>query len=747
MTAEHPKATVLISTYNRPEFLKEAIQSVVDQTMTDWELLVMNDGGTDVAHVVAGFNDTRIRYFPDSVNKGAAHRFNFGLAHARGDYIAYLGDDDLFYPNHLAVLSEALDNNPEIAVAYSDLYAVSCVVDKARGKRYVLDKRIQVSRDFNRDFMLHFNHVLHVSLLHRKEAAFRVGCFDESVKVLIEWSLNRKMSLIYDFLHVNVPTGEYYMPVFKSDRISVVQRKDKDSYKHNLRKIKANLPDRPWTYYARLNIIYPVSVWNEPVREMLCDLYDNITHPFRLVLVNNGTGLSREQCAAALGNVAELKNLSIVNSTKKLDELDAYRFGAKKYPADYLLLISDRFQPKAITHRVLGGMNVLKNSLAEGIKWHVDAEKESQFELLIGKDVFLKKSNLKKGRPREVNIKTIGLILPQGYQFDTNLAQYKRHFSRGDYQQALESLNAARAVTRGAPGMQYMISSFFMTLINLKRYDEAEQELRALIARGYRYDNYIRLGRVLQLKGQYREAVDCYQASLNQFGLKDEDLASPIFPFNFPKELSAFTALIGLGECFFALGNVEESARMYHRAAKLRANSHRPFLGFAKQLFKDNQLDRVEMVLANLAGRDAEKDPETHRLLGRLANRRGQPELAFSCFLRAYERGKQDEQNIDPLFSTGKKLGRWAEMKPVFEEFHALRPDALQGMIRLAETYHQLGMHKQALALAEQGLALAPSHMILKRIARKAEEADRTAMPESFEDKAWFDVRAPSLFG
>ncbi|MFH1090255.1 MAG: glycosyltransferase, partial [Pseudomonadota bacterium] len=242
MPTNPPKATVLISTFNRPGYLKEAVESVVVQSMTDWELLIMNDGGVDVAQVVNEFHDSRIKYFPDPQNRGAAHRFNFGLKNARGKYITYLGDDDKFYPNHLAVLSRALDEHPQAALAYSDLYAVSCVEDKAAGKRYIVDKRIQVSRDFNREFMFHYNHVLHVSLMHRKEAAFRVGCFDEEVKVLIEWSLNRRLCFIYDFIHVPVVTGEYYMPIFKSDRISVVQRKNKEGYRHNLRKIKANLP-------------------------------------------------------------------------------------------------------------------------------------------------------------------------------------------------------------------------------------------------------------------------------------------------------------------------------------------------------------------------------------------------------------------------------------------------------------------------------------------------------------------------
>ena len=152
---EHPKVTALISTFNRPQYLAEAIESIRAQTMDDWELIVLNDGGVDVGHVVANFADPRIVYVPDERNKGAAIRFNQGLRRAKGDYVCYLGDDDTFYPNHFEILSKALDDNPEAGLAYSDLYAVSSVSDSKTGKRHILDKEMLVSRDLNREFMFH----------------------------------------------------------------------------------------------------------------------------------------------------------------------------------------------------------------------------------------------------------------------------------------------------------------------------------------------------------------------------------------------------------------------------------------------------------------------------------------------------------------------------------------------------------------------------------------------------------------
>ncbi|MHC4591189.1 MAG: glycosyltransferase family 2 protein, partial [Planctomycetota bacterium] len=161
-----PTVTVLTPTYNRPACLAHAIRSVHMQRFTDWEMLVINDGGTDVRAVVESFQDPRIVYIQRPENKGKAACLNLGLERARGRYIAYLDDDDLWYPNHLSALTRALDDNPSAGVAYSDLYAVVFLRGE-NGRRIPIEKRVCVCRDYNRMLMFHFNHTLHVSLVHR----------------------------------------------------------------------------------------------------------------------------------------------------------------------------------------------------------------------------------------------------------------------------------------------------------------------------------------------------------------------------------------------------------------------------------------------------------------------------------------------------------------------------------------------------------------------------------------------------
>jgi glycosyltransferase involved in cell wall biosynthesis len=119
-----PTVTVIIPTYNWSTVLPYSIGSVLWQTFTDFELMVIGDGCTDDSEaVVRGINDPRVRWLNLPANTGAqSGPNNAGLREARGEVIAYLGHDDLWFPHHLACLLHGINQGPPLAFGITALF-------------------------------------------------------------------------------------------------------------------------------------------------------------------------------------------------------------------------------------------------------------------------------------------------------------------------------------------------------------------------------------------------------------------------------------------------------------------------------------------------------------------------------------------------------------------------------------------------------------------------------------------------
>ena len=97
-----PKVSVIIPTYNRADLLARAVNSVLSQTYDDYEIIIVDDHSSDnIQDVISKFTDPRIRLMRHERNKGQSASINTGIANARGEYIAFLDDDDEWLPNKL----------------------------------------------------------------------------------------------------------------------------------------------------------------------------------------------------------------------------------------------------------------------------------------------------------------------------------------------------------------------------------------------------------------------------------------------------------------------------------------------------------------------------------------------------------------------------------------------------------------------------------------------------------------------
>ncbi|MFW6134644.1 MAG: glycosyltransferase family 2 protein [Elusimicrobiota bacterium] len=111
--------SVIIPTYNRKSFLKKAVSSVLDQSLTDFELIIVDDGSTDgTKDFISTYNDSRIRYFYQQ-NKGVSSARNKGIIQSRGDYIAFLDSDDWWVKNKLMEVDKAINKNPEYKIFHT----------------------------------------------------------------------------------------------------------------------------------------------------------------------------------------------------------------------------------------------------------------------------------------------------------------------------------------------------------------------------------------------------------------------------------------------------------------------------------------------------------------------------------------------------------------------------------------------------------------------------------------------------
>ncbi|MCG6137604.1 MAG: glycosyltransferase family 2 protein [Nostoc sp. LLA-1] len=114
-----PKVSVIIPTYNAMKYLPDTLESVLKQTFTNFEVLIINDGSSD--HILewsAKLLDPRVKLISQT-NQGVSIARNTGIAHAQGEYIAFLDADDLWEPTKLEKQTSCLDNKPTVGLVYT----------------------------------------------------------------------------------------------------------------------------------------------------------------------------------------------------------------------------------------------------------------------------------------------------------------------------------------------------------------------------------------------------------------------------------------------------------------------------------------------------------------------------------------------------------------------------------------------------------------------------------------------------
>ena len=202
---EGPRISVVVRTLNRPALLAEALASLAEQEYRRAEVVLVNAGGEPPA-VPDGFPLPVVRV-DLAQPQGRAAAAQAGVAAATGDFIAFLDDDDLAAPEHLATLA-GLVSAAGVRVAYTDAAVAVYELDPADGWT-CRERRLPYSRDFDPDVLLVDNYIPFNTLAIERGLFAAAGPFDNSLPFFEDWDLLLRLAALTPFHHLARVTCEY----------------------------------------------------------------------------------------------------------------------------------------------------------------------------------------------------------------------------------------------------------------------------------------------------------------------------------------------------------------------------------------------------------------------------------------------------------------------------------------------------------------------------------------------------------
>ncbi|MBF0226596.1 MAG: glycosyltransferase family 2 protein [Desulfobacterales bacterium] len=213
-----PLVSVLVRTVGKKLLLKQALQSIANQTYPNIEIIIVEDGNKSVNDVIEDFKNLKISYYSTGKKVERCISGNLAMEKAIGDYFIFLDDDDLFYADHIEQLvSAVLKNNTKIA--YSSSFEIPTEIDKNTGEIIAEGKY----KEFYNEQFSFFNLIAcncfpNNSILFDKSLFHTCGGFDPELVIAEDWNLWLKFSLkIRNFLPVPKTTSLYRVPYHKKD--------------------------------------------------------------------------------------------------------------------------------------------------------------------------------------------------------------------------------------------------------------------------------------------------------------------------------------------------------------------------------------------------------------------------------------------------------------------------------------------------------------------------------------------------
>lgn len=232
-----PRVSVVLPTYNRAGTLKRSIQSVLSQSITDLEIIVVDDASKDETEtVVCAFGDDRIRYIKNKKNLGGAESRNVGIQHAKAPIIAFQDSDDEWLPMKLERCLYELENNKNLLGVYSGFWQIKdhyahympCYSPPSNNKNITTD-------------LLYDNFVDTPTVVLYKTVLNKCGGFDKEMPRFQDWELFIRLSSLGIFSFIDEPLILSYVTPgnISSDKLAKLNALER-IYQKNSDRIESN---------------------------------------------------------------------------------------------------------------------------------------------------------------------------------------------------------------------------------------------------------------------------------------------------------------------------------------------------------------------------------------------------------------------------------------------------------------------------------------------------------------------------
>lgn len=199
-TKKHPLVTVVIPTYNRAWILEAAVESVLNQDMDDFELIVVDDGSTDeTQRLLSGFADDHRVSIIRQENQGVSASRNRGIAEAKGTYVAFLDSDDLWLPQKLSCQIALFRSKPHIKICQTEEIWIR------KGQRVNPKKRHKKPSGMIFEPSVELCLVSPSAVMLHRDLFTAVGTFDESLPACEDYDLWLRISCRYPVYLIDTP--------------------------------------------------------------------------------------------------------------------------------------------------------------------------------------------------------------------------------------------------------------------------------------------------------------------------------------------------------------------------------------------------------------------------------------------------------------------------------------------------------------------------------------------------------------